>query len=325
MSQARRRQLLIAAGALLAVRDANPQPAKEQLPRVGVFHWGSADDGRVLAFRQGLRALGYVEGRNVAVDIVATQASYQTAAERVAELIRNKANVLVIYSTPATRSAAQAAATLPIVAISADPVANGLVASLARPGGNITGVSLVGPESDGKALELLKEIVPGLKSVAFAWDPTNSAITVRLRSTEAAARKLGLQIAPAEARTASQLEDALQTALGKGAGALFVPLAMATAYREQIVNFAARNRWPAMYADPESADAGGLMAYGANLADAFRSAAIYVDKILKGAKPAELPIAQPTKFELVINQRTAKALGLAIPRLVLLRADRVIE
>lgn len=325
MSQARRRQLLIAAGALLAVRDVSPQSAKGQLPKVGVFHWGSADDGRVLAFRQSLRALGYVEGKNVAVDIRATKASYQTAAELVAELIRNKANVLVIYSTPATRAAAQATTTLPIVTISADPVANGLVASLARPGGNITGVSLVGPEADAKALELLKATVPGLRSVAFAWDPTNSAITVRLRATEAAARKLGLQIEPAEVRVASELENALQLALGKRAGALFVPTAMATAYREQIVNFAARNRWPAMYADPESADAGGLMAYGANLADAFRSAAIYVDKILKGAKPAELPIEQPTKFELVINQRTAKALGLTIPRSILLRADRVIE
>ena len=325
MSQARRRQLLIAAGALLAVRDVSAQPAKGQLPKVGVFHWGSADDGRVLAFRQSLRALGYVEGRNLGVDIRATKASYQAAAELVAELLRNRPDVLVIYSTPATRAAAQATTTLPIVAISADPVANGLVASLARPGGNITGVSLVGPESDGKALEVLKEIVPGLTSVAFAWDPTNSAITVRLRSTEVAARKLGVQIEPAEVRVASELENALQLALGKGAGALFVPLAMATAYREQIVEFAARNRWPAMYADPESADAGGLMAYGANLADAFRSAAIYVDKILKGAKPAELPIEQPTKFELVINQRTAKALGLTIPRLTLLRADRVIE
>ena len=167
MSQARRRQLLIAAGALLAVRDVSPQSAKGQLPKVGVFHWGSADDGRVLAFRQSLRALGYVEGRNVAVDIRATKASYQTAAELVAELIRNKANVLVIYSTPATRAAAQATTTLPIVTISADPVANGLVASLARPGGNITGVSLVGPEADAKALELLKATVPGLRSVAF--------------------------------------------------------------------------------------------------------------------------------------------------------------
>jgi putative ABC transport system substrate-binding protein len=325
MSQARRRQLLIAAGALLAVRDVSPQPAKGQLPKVGVFHWGSADDGRVLAFRQSLRALGYVEGRNVAVDIRATKASYQTAAELVAELIRNKANVLVIYSTPATRAAAQATTTIPIVTISADPVANGLVASLARPGGNITGVSLVGPETDGKALELLKETVPGLRTVAFAWDPANSAITVRLRATEAAARKLDLRIEPMEVRAASELENALQQALGKRTDALFVPLAMATAYREQIVNFAARNRWPVMYADPESADAGGLMAYGANLADLFRSAAIYVDKILKGAKPAELPIEQPTKFELVINQRTAKALGLTIPRLILLRADRVIE
>jgi putative tryptophan/tyrosine transport system substrate-binding protein len=279
----------------------------------------------VLAFRQSLLALGYVEGRNVAVDIRASQTNYQTAAELVAELIRNKPNVLVTYSTPAARAAAQATTTLPIVTISADPVANGLVASLARPGGNITGVSLVGPESDGKALELLKETVPKLRSVAFAWDPTNPAITSRLRATEAAARKLGLQIEPAEVRVASELENALQLALDKRAGALFVPLAMATAYRKQIVNFAARNGWPAMYADPESADSGGLMAYGANLADAFRSAAIYVDKILKGAKPADLPIEQPTKFELVINLRTAKALGLTIPRFIVLRADRVID
>ena len=325
MNQVGRRQFLIAAGALLAMRDVRAQPATGQLPKVGVFHWGSADDGRVLAFRQSLRALGYVEGKNIVVDIRATQTSYQVAAELVAELIRNKANVLVIYSTPATRSAAQATTNIPIVTISADPLANGLVASLARPGGNITGLSLVGAETDGKALERLKETMPRLRSVAFAWDPANSAITVRLRATEAAARKLGLQIEPVEVRAASELESALQRALGKRADALFVPLAMATAYRQQIVNFAARNRWPVMYADPESADAGGLMAFGANLADLFRGAATYVDKILKGARPADLPIQQPTKFELIINKKTAEALGLTIPQSVLLRADRVIE
>jgi len=325
MSQVRRRQFLIAAGALLAMRDVSSQPATGQLPKVGVFHWGSADDGRVLAFRQSLRALGYVEGRSVVVDIRATKTNYQVAAELVAELIRNKPNVLVIYSTPATRAAAQATTTIPIVTISADPVANRLAANLARPSENITGVSLVGPAADGKALELLKEIMPRLRIVAFAWDPANSAITDRLHATEAAARKLDLVIERMEVRAASELENALQLALGKRADALFVPTAMATAYREQIVNFVARNRWPTMYADPESADAGGLMAFGANLADLFRSAATYVDKILKGARPADLPIQQPTKFELVINLKTAKALGITIPQSILLRADRVIE
>jgi putative ABC transport system substrate-binding protein len=186
-------------------------------------------------------------------------------------------------------------------------------------------VSLVGPEADGKALELLKETVPRLKSVAFAWDPANSSITVRLRASEAAAKKLGLRIEPVEVRAPGELENALQLALGKRADALFVPTAMASAYRERIMKFAAQHRWPVMYADPESADAGGLMAYGANVADLFRHAAIYVDKILKGAKPADLPIEQPTKFELVVNLKTAKALGLTFPRTVLIRAERVIE
>jgi putative tryptophan/tyrosine transport system substrate-binding protein len=325
MRHFRRRQLLIAIGALLFTPCVSAQPIQGKVPRVGFFHWGSADDERALAFRQGLRELGYIEGRNIVVDIRATKAGYEGVPDLLAELIRNMADVLVVFTTPATRAARQATTTIPIVTISADPVANGLAASLARPGGNITGVSLVGPEADGKALELLKETVPKLKRIAFAWDPANSSITVRLRAAEAAARKLGLRIEPVEVRVPSELENGLQLALGKRADALFVPTAMASAYRERIVNFAARNRWPVMYADSESADAGGLMAYGANVAELFRRAAIYTDKILKGAKPADLPIEQPTKFELVINMKTAKALGVTIPQSVLIRAERVIE
>ena len=313
----------LALGVSAAPLAAEAQRA-DKVTRVGFLRWGSAG-GEVEAFRQGLRELGYVEGKTIAIEYRDAGGRNERLPELVAELIRIKVDVIVAFTTPATRAAQQATSTIPIVTISADPVGTGLVTSLARPGGNTTGLSIVGPEADAKALGLLKETVPKLRRVAFVWDPANAALLRRFQAVEAAARSLGLQFDSVVVRTPGELESALDSAIGRHAGALFVPTAMASAHRGQIVDFAARRRWPAMYADRAATEVGGLMAYGANLADQLRRAAIYVDKIVKGAKPADLPIEQSAKFELVINLKTAKALGLTIPQSVLLQADELIR
>ena len=323
MSQVRRRQFLIAIGALLAATLARAQQAGK-LIRVGFLQLGSPR-GEVKAFREGLRELGYIEGKNVTIEYRDAGGRSERLHELVAELIRIHVDVIVAFTTPATRAAQQATSTVPIVTISADPVGTGLVTSLARPKGNTTGVSIVGPEADAKALGLLKETVPKLGRVAFVWDPTNPALLRRFQAVEAAARSLGLQVDSVVIHGPGELESALESAIGRRAGALFVPTAIASAYQRQIIEFTARKRWPAMYPDRAAAEAGGLIAYGANFADQVRRAAVYVDKIVKGAKPSDLPIEQATKFELVINMKTAKALGLAIPSSVLLQADLVIE
>jgi len=309
-------------GVLAAPVAAEAQAGK--VTRVGFLRWGSGG-GEVEAFRQGLRELGYVEGKNIAIEDRNAEGRTERLPNLVAELIRIPVDVIVAFTTPATRAVQQATSTIPIVTVSADPVGTGLITSLARPGGNTTGLSLVGPEADGKALGLLKEAIPSLRRVAFVWDPANAALLRRFQAVEAAARSLGLQLDSVVVTAPGELENALESAIGKHAGALFVPTAMASAYRRQIVDFTARKRWPAIYADPASAEAGGLMVYSTNIADQFRRAAIYVDKILKGAKPADLPVEQPTKFELVINLKTAQALGLTIPQSVLLQADKIIK
>jgi len=323
LSQVRRRQFLIAIGALLAATLARAQQAGK-LIRVGFLQLGSPR-GEVETFREGLRELGYIEGKNVTIEYRDAGGRSERLHELVAELIRIHVDVIVAFTTPATRAAQQATSTVPIVTISADPVGTGLVTSLARPKGNTTGVSIVGPEADAKALGLLKETVPKLGRVAFVWDPANPALLRRFHAVEAAARSLGLQVDSVVIHGPGELESALESAIGRRAGALFVPTAIASAYQRQIIEFTARKRWPAMYPDRAAAEAGGLIAYGANFADQVRRAAVYVDKIVKGAKPSDLPIEQATKFELVINMKTAKALGLAIPSSVLLQADLVIE
>lgn len=310
---------------LLAAPLAAEAQQAGKLTRVGFLRWGSAAAGEAEAFRQSLRDLGYVEGKNIAIEFRDAEGRNERLPDLVAELIRIRVDVIVAFTTPATRAVQQATSTIPIVTVSADPVGTGLVASLARPGGNTTGVSIVGPEADAKALGLLKETVPGLRRVAFVWDPSNAALVRRFQAAEAAARTLGLQFDSVVVRAPGELESALESAIGRGADALFVPTAMATAYRRQIVDFAARKRWPAMYADRAAAEAGGLMTYTANLADQLRRAAIFVDKIVKGAKPADLPVEQASRFELVINLKTARALGLTIRQSVLLQADELIQ
>jgi putative ABC transport system substrate-binding protein len=244
-----------------------------------------------------------------------------------AELVRVKVDVIVTYTTPATQAAEQATGTIPIVVAAViDPVAAGLVASLAHPGGNITGLSQMVPELVGKQLEVLKEVAPKISRVAILSNPANPAHALAIRDVKVAARSLGVRLQLLEARGPSAIDSAFAAMTTERAGAVIVLVdSMLIDHRTRIADLAARRHLPTVSATIETAEAGGLMAYGPSVRDMFRRAAAYVDKILKGAKPADLPIEQPTKFELVINLRTARALGLTIPQSVLLRADQVIQ
>jgi len=307
---------------------AAQQPAK--VPRIGYLSplSPSSDSTRIEAFRQGLRDFGYVEGQNIAIEYRYAEGKFNRLPDLAAELVRFKVDVIVVASTPGILAAKNATSTIPIVmALSADPVPTGLVSSLARPGGNITGLSLLSGELSGKRLELLKEVVPNLSRVAVLWDPVNPATLLQLRETEAAAQVLGVQLQPLEVRGPNpDFERAFQDTAGGQAGALItLDDLLILIHRRKIVDFAAKKRLPAMYGFRELPDAGGLMSYTANRSHLFRRAATYVDKLLKGAKPADLPVEQPTRFEFVINMKTAKALGLTIPPSILIRADQVIQ
>jgi putative ABC transport system substrate-binding protein len=282
------------------------------------------------AFRQGLRDLGYVEGRNLVIEYRFAEEKRERFPALAAELVALKVDVIVAPNTPAALAAKQATRTLPIVfATAGDPVTSGLVTSLARPGGNVTGVSILGPELVGKCLEQLKQAVPGVSRVAVLWQPgalDERTEKDRLKEAEVAARALGVRLHFVEARGPADLDRAFWDMTRARAGALTVlGGAMLFTERRRLVDLAATNRLPAVYTSREFVDAGGLMAYGPNLADNYRRAATYVDRILKGTKPGDLSVEQPTKFELVINMKTAKALGLTIPPSLLLRADQVIE
>jgi len=307
---------------------AAQQPAK--VPRIGYLSplSPSSDSTRIEAFRQGLRDFGYVEGQNIAIEYRYAEGKFNRLPDLAAELVRFKVDVIVVASTPGILAAKNATSTIPIVmALSADPVPTGLVSSLARPGGNITGLSLLSGELSGKRLELLKEVVPNLSRVAVLWDPVNPATLLQLRETEAAAQVLGVQLQPLEVRGPNpDFERAFQDTAGGQAGALItLDDLLILIHRRKIVDFAAKKRLPAMYGFRELPDAGGLMSYTANRSHLFRRAATYVDKLLKGAKPADLPVEQPTRFEMVINMKTAKALGLTIPPSIMVRADQVIQ
>jgi putative ABC transport system substrate-binding protein len=283
------------------------------------------------AFRQGLRDLGYVEGRNLVIEYREAEGKADRLPALAAELVALKVDVLVAaQGTRSALAAKQATRTVPIVFASvADPVASGLVTSLARPGGNVTGLSNLAPELVGKRLELLTQAVPGVTRVAVLWLP--GALGERtdkdmLKEAEAAARALGVRLQVVEARGPADIDRAFSDMTRARAGALTVlPSNMFLREHRHLVDLAAKNRLPAVYPQREFVDAGGLMSYGANSADLSRRAATYVDKILKGAKPGDLPVEQPTKFELVINLKTAKALGLTIPQSLLQRADEVIQ
>jgi putative ABC transport system substrate-binding protein len=280
------------------------------------------------AFVQGLRELGYVEGQNITIEHRSSGGQYGRLPVLAGDLVRLKVDVIVVPTGQNALAAQQATRTIPIVAASlgGEPARSGIIASFARPGENITGLSFAGPELAGKQIELLQDIVPLVSRVAVLANPTNGSHPAWLREAKAAARSLRVQLQALEARTPDEFESAFAAMTKTRAGALLVlPDGMFLLNRARIADLAARSRVPAMYGLREPVDAGGLVFYGVSLRDSFRRAATYVDKILKGAKPGDLPIEQPTKFELIINLKTAKALGLTIPPSLLQRADQVIE
>ena len=301
----------------------------KKVPRIGVLWLYSPTIASPFAeaFRQGLRGLGYVEGQNIALEERWAEGRFDRLPSLAAELVRLKVDILVTASTPAAQAGQQATQSIPIVLTNvSDPVESGLVSSLARPGGNVTGLSLMHPELAGKRLELLKEVIPKLSRVAVLSNPANPIMPPLLRETEAAARALGVQLQVVEVRDPSDFDSAFSAMTRERAGALVVlPDAIFQNERTRIAGLAAKARLPAMYAWREAVDAGGLMAYGASVPDIFRRAATYVDKILKGTKPADLPVEQPKNFEFIINLKAAKQIGLTIPPNVLARADRVIK
>lgn len=316
----------LALGMLSAPVAADAQPPKK-VPRIGYLTLRSGPTEREEALRQGLRDLGYVEGQNIIIEYRFAGGTARLP-EMAAELVRLKVDVFVASATPAVQAARNATRTIPIVmAAAADPLGTGFVASLARPGGNITGLSMMMPDLAGKRLELLREILPGVAHMAFLAHGADPAHRRFLQETEVAARKLGVQIQPVVVRGPDELEGAFSTMLRERVGALIVqPLfTIVPEHRRRVVDLATRSRLPAISDFREFADAGGLMSYGPHLLDQLRRAGYYVDRILKGASPGELPVEQPTRFEFVINLKTARALGLTIPQSVLLRADQVIQ
>ena len=312
-------------GVLAAPPTSEPQPARK-VPTIGTLHPGASSTNNLSlnALRQGLRELGYAEGRDINIASRYAEGKAERFAELATELVRLGADVLVV---PAPMIAATAKATdrIPIVmAGAADPVAEGFVSSLARPGKNVTGLSLSSRDLDGKRVQLLKEAVPNVTRVGLLQVP--GIMQSHIEEIKAATRALGLQLELLEARAPDEYDRAFETAVKARVGALLVfSGAFGAQYLRRVVELAAKHRVPTLYPVGAFVDAGGLMSYGSNLVERWHHAATYVDKILKGAKPADLPIEQPTKFELVINLKTAKALGLTIPPSMLLRADRVIE
>jgi len=288
----------------------------------------SLESHLVEAFRQRLRDLGYIEGQNINIDYRWAEGQDDRFPDLAAEVVRLKPDVIVTTGTPGTLAAMRATKTIPIVMTSSgDAVLAGLVASLARPGGNVTGLTILAPELEGKRMELLKEAVPRLSRVAVLWNPANPAVAIFLKQTQIAAEALRLTPQPVVGvRRVDDFEHAFATIASAHPHALVVIVdRLLLAHRKRIVDFAANRRLPAMYGYRDYVDAGGLMSYAPSNIELFRGAAVYIDQILKGAKPADLPVEQPTKFELVINLKTAKALGLTIPPSILVRADEIIQ
>ena len=329
-----RREFLIGGGAGLCVLVSSLSVRAQQASkvwRIGFLYYGSRqsaqDTGRYEAFLQGMRELGYAEGKNFVVEARYIEGDAVEIAAVAAELVRSKVDVIVSTATPIHDALRRTAGAIPVVVVVVpDPVAEGLAKSLARPGGKFTGLANITDELSQKYLELLVIMVPKLSRAGVLWNPLNSSHPPQLKTIRAAAKARGMQVSDAEMRVSGETEHAFSSLLRSRVNAvimlgdgLFVQQA------RQIAELAAKHRLPTLYASPEGPDFGGLMSYGANIRDNYQRAATFVDKILKGAKPGELPFEQPMKLTLVINRKTAKAIGLAIPQELLLRADRVIE
>jgi putative ABC transport system substrate-binding protein len=315
--------VVLALGIPCALLAAEAQQAGK-VNRIGFLRFGHVPPTYIEGFRQGLHELGYIEGQDITIEYGLAQSTAQLP-DVAAELVRRKVDVLVASGTPSVLPAKNATSTIPVMFVAAiDPVAMGVVASLARPGGNVTGMSAVHADLTGKRLQLLRELLPKLSEIVFLVRATSPATAQYVKEAELAARTLGVQLRVLAVRDSSDFEGAFSEALGASA-LLVVDDAVMTAHRTQIAALALKNRLPTMYGLSEMVEAGGLMSYGPHYGDLYRRAATHVHKILKGAKPADLPVEQPTKFELVVNLKTAKALGLTIPQSVLLRADEVIE
>jgi putative tryptophan/tyrosine transport system substrate-binding protein len=310
-----------------SIHPADAQQLAKKVTRIGVLSPGSLPLGPLEAFRQTLRELGYIDGQNITIEWRFAEGKNDRLPELAEDLVRLKVDVIFVINTQAAQAAKKAAGTIPIVfARVSDPTRTGLVASLSRPGGNITGLSNVADELGGKRLELLKETLPHVSQVAVLWNSGNPGVALIVKEMEFASPRLNVQLHSVGMREPKDFLSASET-LRKGRfGALFVlDDLLVTSYKREIMDLSQENRMPVISLYAEFVDIGGLMAYGPSIPDMYRRAAMYVDKILKGVKPAELPVEQPTKFELVINLNTARQIGLTVPPQVLARADRVIK
>jgi putative ABC transport system substrate-binding protein len=298
----------------------------QNIPRVGILFIGGRDQPHLEAFKQGLRDRGYIEGKNIALEYRYAEGREDRLPELAAELVQVKVDVIVVTADISAQAAQRATKTLPIVVTTGDPVTWGLADSLAKPGGNVTGLSVLLADLSGKRVEILKETFPKLTRVAALWNPTGRVASPVFKETNAAAQALSLQLHSFEVQTLQDIEKALVEIPKLRSSALLVLLTpLVTLHSKRIVELALKQHLPGMYPTRQFAEEGGLMAYGPLIGDLYRRAATYVDKILKGAKPADLPVEQPMRFEFIINLKTAKQIGVTIPPNVLARADRVIR
>jgi putative ABC transport system substrate-binding protein len=328
-NQLGRREFITLLGGAAAWPLAAQAQQTRQVYRIGFMGNSTAalEANLVGPFRDALRELGYQEGRNISIEYRWAEGKYERFPALAAELIAQKVDVIVTAGTPATLAVKAATTSVPLVMVAVgDPVGTGIVASLGRPGGNITGLSSIAPELEGKRLELLRELIPNLSHVAVLWNPVNPFHVTSLKQARVAAELLRMRVQSVEVRASEEIDGALAAIASERPGALLILADRVFLHnRKRLMDFATQNRIPGVYAYRELVEAGGLMSFGPNYADMHRRAATYVDKILKGTKPADLPVQQPTKFELFVNVKAAKALGLTIPESFLLRADEVIE
>jgi putative tryptophan/tyrosine transport system substrate-binding protein len=311
---------------LLALCSSTEAQQPGKMSRIGILFYGSRDQPHLQSFQQGLRDLGYIEGKNIALEYRYAEGNPDRLAALAVDLARLPVDVIVTTTSQGGRAAQRATRTIPIVMTTGDPVGSGLAATLAKPGGNVTGLTVLLADLSGKRLELLKETIPSMTRVAVLWSADDAAGITAFKETQAAALGFSLQLKAFQVDTVGKIDSAFSEMPKARTQALLVALTpLMTLNSKRIVDLAVKNRLPGMYATRQFVEEGGLMAYGPSISDLYRRAATYVDKVLKGANPAELPVEQPTKFEFFINLKTAKQIGLTIPPNVLARADKVIR